>query len=36
MMKDAIEFLVFTMKLREKGPVGGLLLDHLKYHAVGL
>jgi hypothetical protein len=29
MVKDAIEFLAFTMKKREKGPVGGLLLDHL-------
>ena len=36
MVKDALEFLAFTMKKREKGPVGGLLLDHLKYHAVGL
>ena len=38
MVKDAIEFLAITMKIREKGPVGGLLLelDHLKYHAVGL
>ncbi len=24
------------MKKKEKGPVGGLLLDHLKYHAVHL
>ncbi len=24
------------MKKREQGPVGGFLLDHLKYHAVGL
>jgi hypothetical protein len=24
------------MKKIEKGPVGGLLLDHLKYHTVGL
>ena len=30
MVKDAIEFLAFTMKKREKDPVGGLLLDHLK------
>jgi hypothetical protein len=36
MVKDAIEFLAFTMKKREQGLVGGLLLDHLKYHAVGL
>ncbi len=36
MVKDAIEFLAFTMKKREKDPVGGLLLDHLKYHADGL
>ena len=36
MVKDALEFLAFTMKKREKGPVGGLLLDHHKYHAVGL
>ncbi len=36
MVKDAINFLAFTMKKRETGPVGGLLLDHLKDHAVGL
>ncbi len=36
MVKDAIEFLAFTIKKRGKGPVGGLLLDHLKYYAVGL
>ena len=36
MLKDAIEFLAFTIKKREKGPVGCLLLDHHKYHAVGL
>ena len=36
MVKDAIEFLAFTMKKRETGPVDGLLLDHLKDHAVGL
>ncbi len=35
MVKDAIEFLAFTMKKKETGPVGGLLLDHLKDHAVG-
>jgi hypothetical protein len=35
-VKDAIEFLAFTMKKREIGPVGGLLLDHLKDHAIGI
>jgi hypothetical protein len=36
MVKDALEFLAFTMKKRETGPVGGLLLDYLKNHADGL
>ncbi len=36
MVKDAIKFLAFTIKKRKTGPVGGLLLDHLKYHTVGL
>jgi len=36
MVKDAVEFLAFTMKKREKGPVGGLLLDHLECQAPGL
>jgi hypothetical protein len=36
MVKDAIEFLAFTMKKRETGPAGELLLHHLKHHAVGL
>jgi hypothetical protein len=36
MVKDAIEFLAFTMKKREKGPVGGLLLYHLEHHTNGL
>ncbi len=36
MVKDALEFLAFTMKKRETGPVGGLLLDYLKNHVEGL
>jgi hypothetical protein len=36
MVKDAIEFLAFTMKKQEKDPVGSLLLDHVKHHANGL
>ncbi len=36
MVKDALEFLAFTMKKRETGPVGGLLLNYLKDHAEGL
>jgi hypothetical protein len=36
MVKDAIEFLAFTMKKREKDSVGGLLLDHLEHHVHGL
>ena len=36
MVKDAVEFLAFTMKKIEKGPVVGLLLDYLKFHAPGL
>ena len=36
MVKDALEFLAFTMKKRETGPVGGLFLNYLKDHAEGL
>jgi len=36
MVKDAVEFLDFTIKKREKGPVGGLFLDHLKCQAPSL
>ena len=36
MVKDALEFLAFTMKKRKTGPVGGLLLNYLKDHAEGL
>ena len=36
MVKDALEFLAFTMKKRETGPVGGLLLNYLKDHVEGL
>ena len=36
MVNDALEFLAFTMKKRETGPVGGLLLDYLKDHVEGL
>jgi hypothetical protein len=35
-VKDAINFLTFLMKKREKNPVGILLLDHLKDHVQGL
>jgi hypothetical protein len=35
-VRDAINFLIFSMKKREKNPVGILLLDHLKDHAQGL
>jgi hypothetical protein len=35
-VRDAINFLTFSMKKREKNPVGILLLDHLKDHAQGL
>ena len=35
-VRDAIDFLTFSMKKREKNPVGVLLLDHLKDHAQGL
>jgi len=30
MVKDALEFLAFTMKKRETGPVGGLLLNYVR------
>jgi hypothetical protein len=30
MVRDAIDFLIFSMKKRAKNPVGILLLDHLK------
>ena len=36
MVKDALEFLAFTMKKRETGPVGGLLLNFLQDHVPGL
>jgi hypothetical protein len=36
MVMDALEFLAFTMKKRETGPVGGLLLNYLKDHVEGL
>ncbi len=36
MVRDALDFLLFSMKKREKNPVGILLLDHLKDHAQGL
>ncbi len=36
MVNDALKFLAFTMKKRETGPVGGLLLDYLKDHVEGL
>jgi hypothetical protein len=35
-VRDAINFLTFSMKKHEKNPVGILLLDHLKDHAQGL
>lgn len=35
-VKDAIDFLAFSMKKREKNPVGALLLDYLKDNAQGL
>ncbi len=36
MVRDALDFLLFSMKKRAKNPVGILLLDHLKDHAQGL
>jgi hypothetical protein len=36
MVRDAIDFLIFSIKKREKKSVGILLLDHLKDHAQGL
>jgi hypothetical protein len=36
MVRDALDFLLFSMKKRSKNPVGILLLDHLKDHAQGL
>ncbi len=36
MVRDAIDFLVFSKKTRGKNPVEILLLDHLKDHAQGL
>ena len=36
MVKDALEFLAFTMKKRETGPVGGLIMNYLKDHVEGL
>jgi len=35
-VKEAIDFLTFSMKKREKNPVGVLLLDYLKDNAQGL
>jgi hypothetical protein len=35
-VKDAIDFLTFSMKKREKNPVGVLLLDYLKDNVQGL
>lgn len=35
-VKDAIDLLTFSMKKREKNPVGVLLLDYLKDNAQGL
>ncbi len=36
MVRDAIDFLIFSMKKRAKNPAGILLLDHLKDQAKGL
>jgi hypothetical protein len=36
MVRDGIDFLIFSMKKRAKNLVGILLLDHLKDHAQGL
>jgi hypothetical protein len=36
MVRDALDFLLFSMKKWAKNPVGILLLDHLKDHAQGL
>ena len=35
-VRDAIDFLTFSMKKRDKNPVGVLLLDYLKDNAQGL
>jgi hypothetical protein len=35
-VRDALDFLLFSMKKQSKNPVGILLLDHLKDHAQGL
>jgi hypothetical protein len=35
-VRDALDFLLFSMKKRSKNPVGILLLDHFKDHAQGL
>jgi hypothetical protein len=36
MVRDALDFLLFSMKKQSKNPVGILLLYHLKDHAQGL
>jgi hypothetical protein len=36
MVRDALDFLLFSMKKQSKNLVGILLLDHLKDHAQGL
>ncbi len=36
MVRDALDFFLFSMKMRAKNPVEILLLDHLKDHAQGL
>ncbi len=36
MVRDALDFLPFSMKKRSKNPIGILLLDHLKDYAQGL
>jgi hypothetical protein len=36
MVRDALDFPLFSMKKRSKNPIGILLLDHLKDHAQGL
>ncbi len=35
-VRDALDFLLFSMKKQSKNPIGILLLDHLKDHAQGL
>ena len=35
-VRDALDFLLFSMKKRAKKSVGILLLDHLKDHAQGI